>query len=266
MQVKSYVSRLIDPRKIRRKKHRDDQEIDEQRNGSHCKRGEESRQHLYVHARLSGNARAYLHVITTQTLKETRPRSSQHCKQGQYIEKHRRRQWRVRAHNNPVTEAAFTCLTEIIFGLHANAVTKRKKVVALFFQICPRLQRGSYCNCDRNQESKDKSWTSNRFRQFVSCELLVHTSSSPFRPRKPEGSHFKQLCGKLVEMPDAVGAPYANNSAVARLRPCSQSRRRSPVLTDEVIHFPLSLVIRTIRSLSTIHAAATACVIRTVCI
>ena len=46
MQVKSYVSRLIDPRKIRRKKHRDDQEIDEQRNGSHCKRGEESRQHL----------------------------------------------------------------------------------------------------------------------------------------------------------------------------------------------------------------------------
>ena len=196
MQVKSYVSRLIDPRKIRRKKHRDDQEIDEQRNGSHCKRGEESRQHLYVHVRLSGNARAYLHVITTQTLKETRPRSSQHCKQGQCIEKHRRRQWRVRAHNNPVTEAAFTCLTEIIFGLHANAVTKRKKVVALFFQICPRLQRGSYCNCDRNQESKDKSWTFSTvriLRAFGSYVLLPLPTQKA--GREPFQTTMREACG-----------------------------------------------------------------------
>ena len=132
MQVKSYVSRLIDPRKIRRKKHRDDQEIDEQRNGSHCKRGEESRQHLYVHVRLSGNARAYLHVITTQTLKETRPRSSQHCKQGQCIEKHRRRQWRVRAHNNPVTEAAFTCLTDNFRLARQHRNQKKEGCGALF--------------------------------------------------------------------------------------------------------------------------------------
>ncbi len=205
MQVKSYVSRLIDPRKIRRKKHRDDQEIDEQRNGSHCKRGEESRQHLYVHVRLSGNARAYLHVITTQTLKETRPRSSQHCKQGQCIEKHRRRQWRVRAHNNPVTEAAFTCLTEIIFGLHANAVTKRKKVVALFSKFAHGSSAAAIATATAIKRARIKA---GRLIVFDSSYLASFWFIRPPPPSDPEsrkGAISNNYAGSLWKCPTQSG-------------------------------------------------------------
>lgn len=65
-------------------------------------------------------------------------------------------------------------------------------------------------------------------------------------------------------MAPAIGAPLSIDRAVSGLGPCGQTSMATPILTDEVVYLPFTLMVGAINALRAIHVARSSSVIGTV--